>query len=254
LKTVWWGLLGCLILTLVTSSWAVAGGRALRIVVDGGALETNPLPFVSENQVFAPVRTLAEVLGADVAWDADNRAVVISRPPGQGERYLQGLSDRTSGHSDIRRNLVSAAALRDLLDDDRDGDLADYRAGHSGGDSIANDPLVMDLRARSLYDSGHVPGAVWIAEALDMGKQENEQRLYDLIANHIAQGGKNEVVVYCSTGHMAGLVAGVLGSRGFNVKNLQYGFDVAWTGTLTVPKPIKAPVEHVEVKEAPGCG
>ncbi|MDI6709911.1 MAG: hypothetical protein QME76_04385 [Bacillota bacterium] len=163
MKTVWWGLLGCLILTLVTSSWAVAGGRALRILVDGRALETNPLPFVSENQ---------------------------------------GLSGRTPGHSDIRRNLVSAAALRDLLDDDRDGDLADYRVGHSGGDSIANDPLVMDLRARSLYDSGHLPGAVWIAEASDMGKREK----------------------------------------------------IAWTGTLTVPKPIKAPAERVKAEEAPGCG
>lgn len=160
MKTVWWGLLGCLILTLVTSSWAVAGGRALRILVDGRALETNPLPFVSENQVFAPVRMLAEVLGADVAWDVDNWSVVISRPPGQGDRCLQGLWVSTPGHSDIRRNLVSAGTLRDLLDDDRDGDLVDYRAGHSGGDSIANDPLVIDLRARSLYDSEHLPGAM----------------------------------------------------------------------------------------------
>jgi rhodanese-related sulfurtransferase len=64
-----------------------------------------------------------------------------------------------------------------------------------------------------------------------MGKQENVQRLRDLLAEHIVQGGKNEIVVYCSTGHLAGLVAGVLGLRGFNVKNLQYGFDIAWTGT-----------------------
>lgn len=80
------------------------------------------------------------------------------------------------------------------------------------------------MRARWLYDFGHIPSAVWVAEASDMGKQENEQRLRDLLAEHIVQGGKNEIVVYCSTGHMAGLVAGVLGSRGFNVKNLQYGF------------------------------
>lgn len=254
MKRVWGGLLGCLILTLATSAWAVAISKTPRIVVEGRELEISPSPFVIENRVFAPVRTLVEALGAHVAWEADRQTVVISKPRGQGERYLQGLSDETPGYPDIQRNLINAAALRDLLDDDRDGDLADYRAGHSGGDTIANDPLVVDLRGRRFYDFGHIPGAVWVAEAAFMGKQENEQRLRDLLANHIAQGGKNEVVVYCSTEHAAGLVAGVLGSRGFNVKNLKYGFDVAWTGTLTVPKPIKAPVERVKAEEAPGCG
>lgn len=144
---------------------------------------------------------------------------------------------------DIKRNLISAAALRDLLDDDRDGDLADYREGHNGGDAIANDPLVVDVRARWFYDFSHIPGAVWIAEAAAMGTKENEQRLGELLASHVKQGGKNKVVVYCHTGHTAGLVAGVLGTRGFNVKNLQYGFDIAWTGTQTAPAPIKALVE-----------
>jgi rhodanese-related sulfurtransferase len=236
---------------LATSAWAIAGSKAPHIVVDGRELESGHSPFIIEDRVFAEVRALVEALGADITWDADEQTVVISKSRRQGERYLQGLSNELPGNPDIKRNLISAAALQDLLDDDHDGDLADYRADHSGGDSIANDPLVLDLRARWLYDFGYIPSAVWVAEATAMGKQENEQQLRDLIAKHVAKGGKNEVVVYCSTGHVAGLVAGVLGSRGFNIKNLQYGFDVAWTGTLTVPITIKAPVE---AKEAQGCG
>lgn len=231
MKRLWWVLFCCLILILITPAWAKTVSEAPRIVVDRRELEFNPAPLIIENRLFAGVRALVEALGADIAWDADNQTVVISRPYRQGERYLQGLSGETPGNPDAQRNLINAAALRVLLDDDRDGDLADYRAGHSSGDTITNDPLVVDLRARCLYDFGHIPAAVWVAETSDMSKQENVQRLRDLLAEHIVQGGKNEIVVYCSTGHLAGLVAGVLGLRGFNVKNLQYGFDIAWTGT-----------------------
>lgn len=124
----------------LTPAWAKAVSEAPRIVVDGRELEISPAPLIIKNRVFAGLRALVEALGADIAWDADNQTVVISRPYRQGERYLQGLSGETPGNPDARRNLINAAALRDLLDDDRDGDLADYRAGYSGGDTIANDP------------------------------------------------------------------------------------------------------------------
>jgi len=83
-----------------------------------------------------------------------------------------------------------------------------------------------------------------------------EQKLRELLVKHVSQGGKEEVVVYCHTGHTAGLVAGVLGTRGFNIKNLQYGFDLAWTGTLALPPPIKAPVEDkfTPGEKEPDCG
>lgn len=75
----------------------------------------------------------------------------------------------------------------------------------------------------------------------------NVQRLKEvLLAAHVKQGGKNEIVVYCYTGHTAGLVAGVLGARGFNIKNLIYGFDNGWMGTQIADIPARGPVESCE--------
>jgi rhodanese-related sulfurtransferase len=186
-----------------------------------------------------------------VTWDGVGGTVQVETPAKKGDCYLQGLRD-AAGQPGIARNFVSAALLRDVLDDDRDGDLADYRAGLSGGDLISNDPLVVDVRAGSDFAAAHIPGAVWIAPAQEMGKKENVARLRALLSAHAARGGKNEVVVYCYTGHTAGLVAGVLGAQGFNVKNLRFGFDIAWTGTQAAPAAIKAPAEATTPPS--GCG
>lgn len=236
-------LLPCFLLASVAASWAGAASKSIRINVDGEDWAALPPPIMIENRVFVPLRAIAAVLGADVAWNAASRTVNVRTPVKQGELYLQGLGNRGAEQPGVAKNFISATALRDLLDDDRDGDLADYREGHSGGDTIANDPLVVDVRARCDYDTAHIPGAVWVAEAAAMGKKENEEELRRLLANHVNKGGKDEIVLYCYTGHTAGLVAGVLGTRGVNVKNLAYGFDIAWTGAKTAPAPLRAPVE-----------
>ncbi len=236
-------LLLCFLLASLAPSWAGAGGKSVRINVDGEDWAALPPPIMIENRVFVPLRAIAAVLGADVAWNAASRTVNVRTPVKQGELYLQGLGNRGAEQPGIEKNFITAAALHDLLDDDRDGDLADYRKGHSGGDTIANDPLVVDVRARCDYDTAHIPGAIWVAEAAAMGKKENEEELRRLLANHVNKGGKDQIVLYCYTGHTAGLVAGVLGTRGVNVKNLAYGFDIAWTGAKTAPTPLKAPVE-----------
>ncbi|MEW6446777.1 MAG: copper amine oxidase N-terminal domain-containing protein [Bacillota bacterium] len=132
-------LLICFFLASVTASWAGAGGESIRISVDGKDWAVLPPPIMVENRVFVPLRAIAAVLGADVAWNAASRTVNVRTPAKQGELYLQGLGNRGAEQPGIEKNFISATALRDLLDDDRDGDLADYRKGHSGGDTIAND-------------------------------------------------------------------------------------------------------------------
>lgn len=236
----------------LTAGWALAAGKAVQIVVDGRELAVFPPPLISENRVLVPLRAVAEALEADVAWNAATKTVVVKTLVQKGERYLQGLPDSVAEQPGIARNFIDAAALRDVLDDDRDGDLADYREGHGGGDLISNDPLVVDVRVQSDYYAAHIPGAVWIAPSQEMGKKENVARLRALLDAHAARGGKNEAVVYCSTGHTAGLVTGVLGTQGLNIKNLKYGFDIAWTGTQAAPAAIKAPTEATTPPS--GCG
>ncbi|MCR4399724.1 MAG: stalk domain-containing protein [Syntrophomonadaceae bacterium] len=229
----------CLLLALP----AAARASEVTVVVDGRPLLLQPPALLWQGRTFLPLRGLAEALGAVLTWDAATRTVQVESPARAGERYLQGLTVGGFVTPDIRRDLLGAAELRDLLDDDRDGDLADYRAGHSGGDSIANDPLLVDVRSRADFDAGHIPGAVWIAPAVAMGSPAAVDSLRSLLAAHVAAGGRNEAVLYCYTGHQSGLVAGVLGARGLPVRNLMYGFDLAWTGSRQAPAPVAGPVE-----------
>lgn len=179
--------------------------------------------------------------GTQLTWDNENYSVRINQY--QGDRYLKGQIIPTSVGVGIENNLIRAADLKNILDDDQDNDLADYRDGHNGGDLLDNDPMVVDLRKKEDFNERHIPGAVWIATPEDIAEQRNIQKLKDLLKKHVADGGKNELVLYCYTGNRSGLAAGVLGTFGLPVKNLMYGFDIAWRGTKLSPKPIYAPME-----------
>jgi len=235
---------------------AVAGVMAMepvQLVVDGKALSTSPAPVIQDDRVMVPVRFVAEALGALVSWDEENRAVLISRG-GQGDQYLKGKNNPLAVKQGIANDFISARDLKDILDDDKDLDIGDYRTGHNGGDKIDNDPLVVDVRIKKDYDYGHIPTAVWIDVAENMAEGQNLETLKNLLDAHVKQGGKNEIVLYCYTGHMSGLAAGVLGSLGYNVKNMKFGYDIAWAGTgQKADPPVRATIEDKDGK-ARACG
>lgn len=243
---------GCLILVLSLASWAVAGVNPVKVLVNGEEVAFDQAPVILKGRVLVPIRAVLEKIGAEVAWDGTNRVVSVSTT--QGDEYLSGKNDPHAAKPDIHTNFVKAADLLAVLDDDKDSDLCDYRAGQSGGDSIANDPLVLDVRKKTDYDAGHIPGAVWIAFAGDMGKVENIKALRDALDAHVAKGGKNEVVVACYTAHTAGLVCGVLGTHGFNAKNLRFGYSISWEGTKQADLPIYGPREDKDGKLVSASG
>lgn len=180
---------------------------------------------------------------AEAATVKDDKSYAVHICQDQGNLYLKGQKFSNATDLGINSNFIKAATLKNILDDDKDNDLADYRKSHNGGDRIDNDPLVIDLRNKEDYNMRHIPGAIWIATSEDIAEARNIQILNDLLKKHVADGGKNELVLYCYTGHSSGLVAGVLGTLGLPVKNLMYGFDIAWRGTRTSPQPIYAPME-----------
>lgn len=240
---------GCLILLLSLASLAVAGVNPVKVLVNGEEVAFDQVPVIINGRVLVPIRAVLQKIGAEVAWDGSNQVVSISTT--QGDKYLSGLNDSYAAKPDIHVNFVKAGDLLAALDDDQDGDLCDYREGRSGGDSIANDPLVLDVRQKADYDAGHIPGAVWIAFAGDMGKVENIKTLRSVLDAHVAEGGKNEVVVACYTAHTAGVVCGVLGTHGFNVKNLRFGYGVSWEGTKQADTPIYGPREDKDGNSVP---
>jgi rhodanese-related sulfurtransferase len=220
---------------------AEAADHKVDLIVNGKQISVEVQPFIRDGRVFVPLRFIAEELGAQVLWDEETYTVRISQ--NQGDSYLKGQNISTNADGGIKNNLIKAADLKDILDDDKDNDLADYREGHNGGDQLANDPLVVDLRKKEDYDTRHIPGAVWVVEAEKIAEAQNIQNLQSLLEKHVADGGKSEIVVYCYTGNTSGLAAGVLGAQGLPVKNLMYGFDISWRGTNTAYNPIFAPME-----------
>lgn len=57
---------------------------------------------------------------------------------------------------------------------------------------------------------------------------ENLDKLDQALADHIALTGNDQIVVYCHLGQMSGLLTGVLGSMGYNVKTLKLGYNMGW--------------------------
>lgn len=92
--------------------------------------------------------------------------------------------------------------------------------------------LIVDVRSKSEYLAGHIPGAVWIADWFDMAKPENLDKLDTALSAHLLAGGPNKVIVYCHTGHKGGYVAGALGALGYNAHNLKFGYKLGWQQDL----------------------
>ncbi|MCL6561102.1 MAG: copper amine oxidase N-terminal domain-containing protein, partial [Firmicutes bacterium] len=133
---------------------AVANVEGIKMYVNGNEVKSDVPPVKQENRVLVPVRFIAEALGCDVQWDEAKNAVIITR--NSGDKFLRGKNDPAQQKPSIHTNFIKAADLMAALDDDKDGDICDYRDGHSGGDSIANDPLVVDTRTKKDYDTGHI--------------------------------------------------------------------------------------------------
>ena len=92
----------------------------------------------------------------------------------------------------------------------------------------SNDPLILDVRFKPDYAMAHIPGAIWIADFNAMALPENLDKLDEALAEHIMQTGNSNIVVYCHLGQMSGLVTGVLGSLGYDVKTLKLGYNMGW--------------------------
>ncbi|HHT25892.1 MAG TPA: rhodanese-like domain-containing protein [Firmicutes bacterium] len=101
-------------------------------------------------------------------------------------------------------------------------------------DKSAQKPLIIDVRAKSDYEKGHIPGAVWVAETARMDSPDIGQRVKSLLADHVAQGGKNEIVVYCFSGYSSVVAVEMLSKLGMQVVNLRYGFN-GWSGLADAP-------------------
>ncbi|PIQ38048.1 MAG: sulfurtransferase [Lysobacterales bacterium CG17_big_fil_post_rev_8_21_14_2_50_64_11] len=88
--------------------------------------------------------------------------------------------------------------------------------------TIANPPLVLDVRSQAEFDAGHVPGAVLIPH------DQLAERLDEVPADR-------DVVVYCHSGRRATLAERVLVENGRTVSQL----DGSWIGWQAAGLPVE---------------
>jgi len=93
------------------------------------------------------------------------------------------------------------------------GDLFD----NLNDDDTSNDPVIISVRPNDLYQVGHIPGAINISW---------KEIAFNSSLAKIPAG--KDVVVYCNTGHTAGVATTILNALGYNAKNLKFGI-CAWT-------------------------
>lgn len=86
----------------------------------------------------------------------------------------------------------------------------------------SNDPQIVSVRAAADYAKGHIPGAINIFWK-DIAKEENLKKI----------DPSRQVVVYCYTGHTAGIATTALNMLGYNAVNMKYGI-MAWTKDATI--------------------
>ncbi len=82
LKNYKWHLLILLLLVIVFAQWHLPQGLAasnVNLVIDGKSIIASPLPVIHNDRTLVPVRLIVEELGAEVAWNEENRTVHIKK-------------------------------------------------------------------------------------------------------------------------------------------------------------------------------
>lgn len=87
---------GVLVIGLASASFA---GGSTKLFYNGKEIQTNNSPFNINGRVFAPVRALAEAMGASVSWDKESNQVIITG------------NDQSAQISNLQRALAPAESL-----------------------------------------------------------------------------------------------------------------------------------------------
>jgi len=73
------------ILLVVTGSPRAAAAAGINLVIDGERITASPVPFVVNGRTLAPLRLIAEKLGAMVDWNGDTQTITVNR----GDRQVR---------------------------------------------------------------------------------------------------------------------------------------------------------------------
>ena len=196
------------------------GESRLRALLDEGAVVVDTRPasaFAAEHvpgTLNIPLnKSFTTWAGSLLPYDRDLYLIMAEASPAAVEAAVRNLVliglDRVSGY--LGAEAVSLWAQEGQPTGSiRHVSVADLSAGSTGA-------LIVDVRAESEWDAGHLPGAVHLP------LPDLEERLDEIPADR-------EIILQCQTGSRSAIAASLLKARGYDrVANLAGGY-VAWVG------------------------
>ncbi len=105
-----WSLLIILLLVIITCPIKASATEPIKIFVNGIELHSDVPAQVIDGRTMAPIRFIAEALGAKVDWDGDTNSVIITTKGG-AEQVTQEANEQTT--EQIEPNQSSAGLSRE---------------------------------------------------------------------------------------------------------------------------------------------
>jgi hypothetical protein len=143
---------GIVIATFVTGT--VFANNPIKMIVDGNVIKTSSPPENFHNRVMVPVRSLGELIGAKVTWDAKQQAVLIDTGK-QGEKLRIELLEKALAPKSAKEaveSFITSYKTRNgaLLHAILAPDIRDKRVADEGGWVIGvSSPWVSDAKIQS---------------------------------------------------------------------------------------------------------
>lgn len=79
--------------SVMTASASVFADDTIKVLVNGTQVEFDVQPFIENERTLVPMRAIFEALGAEVAWDEDDRTVISYDPVSDVSITMQADSD-----------------------------------------------------------------------------------------------------------------------------------------------------------------
>ena len=96
---------------LVATAYAT---NPVKILFNGEILETDSQPQIINERTYVPIRAIADMFGADIVWDGENKAVVIDAPNATAdEQRIKGLERALAPQSSLEALHSWATGVKD---------------------------------------------------------------------------------------------------------------------------------------------
>ncbi|CAH0120793.1 hypothetical protein PAE9249_03316 [Paenibacillus sp. CECT 9249] len=136
MKKHWLSITTAMVIASVVAG-TVFANNPIKLIVDGNVIKTSSAPENIRNHVMVPVKSLGEIIGAKVTWDAKRQAVLIDTGKEEEKLRIEQLEKALAPHSakEAAESFITSYKTRNgaLLHAILAPDIRDKRVADEGG-------------------------------------------------------------------------------------------------------------------------